>query len=326
MTTSELVAAAGAGDDAAFAALVHPLHRQLLAHCYQMLGSAHDAEDAVQDTLLRAWRALDRFEERSSVRSWLYRIATNVCLTALERRPARALPLDLGPPSDPAEPLRPALEDTPWLGPLPDDPEERALTREGVELAFIVALQRLPPNERAALLVRDVLGFSAKEAAAVFDATPAAVNSALQRARAAVGEQRPERSQQVTLRELGDARQRGLVERYSRAMTQGDVDGVLALLTEDATWSMPPIPDWYTGHAAIAGFLAAGPFTARWKHKATTANGQLAVGVYRWDDAHDTYRPFAIDVLEVRGDRIAAVTAFVETVDFEDFGLPPELA
>jgi len=326
MTTSDLVAAAGAGDEAAFAALVEPLRRQLLAHCYQMLGSAHDAEDAVQDTLLRAWRALDRFEERSSVRSWLYRIATNVCLTALARQAPRPLPLDLGPPSDPGEPLRPALEGTPWLEPLPDDPAERAQTREGVELAFIVVLQRLPPNERAALLMRDVLGFSAKETAAVFDATPAAVNSALQRARAVVAEQRPESSQQMTLRELGDARQRDLVERYSRAMIQCDVDGVLALLTEDATWSMPPIPDWYTGHAAIAGFLAAGPFTMRWKHQATTANGQLALGVYRWDDTRGCYRPFALDVLELRGEQIASVTAFIETVDFADFGLPTELA
>ncbi len=150
-TTPDLVAAAGGGDGAAFAALVDPLRRQLLAHCYQMLGSVQDAEDAVQDTLLRAWRALDRFEERSSLRSWLYRIASNFCSTALERRPSRTLPLDLGPPSDPTEPLRPALEDTPWIEPFPDDPEERAQTRESVELAFIVALQHLPPNERAAL-------------------------------------------------------------------------------------------------------------------------------------------------------------------------------
>lgn len=189
-----------------------------------------------------------------------------------------------------------------------------------------MALQHLLPNERAALLMRDVLDFSAKETAAVFDATPAAVNSALQRARASVGEQRPERSPQAALRELGDDRQRSLVQRYSRAMIQGDVEGVLALLTEDATWSMPPIPDWYTGHAAIAGFLAAGPFTMRWNHRATTANGQLAVGVYRWDDARGTYRPYALDVLELRGERIAAITAFIETVDFGDFRLPPELA
>jgi len=204
--------------------------------------------------------------------------------------------------------------------------EERALTRKGVELVFIVALQHLPPNERAALLMRDVLDFSAKETAAVFDATPAAVNSALQRARASLGEQRPERSQQAALRELGDARQRDLVQRYSRAMTEGNVEGVLALLTEDATWSMPPSPDWYTGHATIAGFLVAGPFKMRRKHQATTANGQPAVGVYRWDDARGTYRPFALDVLELRGERIAAVTAFIESIDFANFGLPPELA
>lgn len=198
--------------------------------------------------------------------------------------------------------------------------------REGVELAFVAALQRLAPNERAALLVRDVLGFSAKETAAVFDATPAAVNSALQRARAAIAEQRPRRSQQVTLRALGDVGQRELVERYSRAMTEGDVDGVLALLTEDVTWSMPPIPDWYAGRAAIAGFLVAGPLIGRWKRRATTANGQLAVGAYAWDATAGTHRPYALDVLELSGQRIVAVTAFVETVDFQEFGLPLQVA
>jgi RNA polymerase sigma-70 factor (ECF subfamily) len=324
-TAPDPVAAARGGDEVAFASLVEPVRRELLAHCYRMLGSLQDAEDAVQETLLRAWRGIQRFEARSSLRSWLYRIATNVCLSTLERRPARTLPLDVGPASDPVEPMRSTMDDTPWIEPFPDDPFERVETREGVELAFVAALQRLPPNERGALILRDVLGFSARETAEVFATSSAAVNSALQRARASLEDSRPQRTQQQTLRELGDTRQRQLVERYSRAMAEGNVDGVLALLSEDATWAMPPIPDWYAGHEAIAGFLAAAPFTRRWRHRPARANGQLAVGAYLWDADQRVFRAYALDVLELRGDRIAAITSFLSGVDFSRFGLPARL-
>src|SRR4051794_28653549 len=206
--------------DTAYRELVEPHRRELHAHCYRMLGSLQDAEDALQDALLRAWRGLDRFEGRSSPRSWLYRIATNACLDALARRPAkRELPIDRDPDDAP-------LTETVWLEPYPDDPDASYEQRESVELAFIAALQHLPANQRAVLILREVLGFSAKETAEMLDTTPASVNSAMQRARASVEGRLPERSQQETLRMLGDGEIRELVERYVEAWNRGDVDAV----------------------------------------------------------------------------------------------------
>jgi RNA polymerase sigma-70 factor (ECF subfamily) len=279
-----------------------------------MLGSVHDAEDALQDALLRAWRGLARFAGRSSLRSWLYRIATNACLDVVARRPKRVLPIDCEP-----------LEESVWIEPYPDAPEASYEQREGVELALIAALQHLPPNQRAALILREVLGFSAREAAAALDTTVASVNSALRRARQGVRERLPEQSQQATLRALGDERLRALVERYADALERADVDAVVALLTEDATWSMPPHASWYRGHESIAAFLLDGPFTVRWRHVATRANGQPAVGCYSWDEARGAYVASVLDVLTLRGERIAAVTAFLDPGVFPRFGLPPEL-
>ena len=204
-------------------------------------------------------------------------------------------------------------------------PEARYEQRERVELAFVAALQHLPPNQRAALILREVLGFSAREVAESLDTTPASVNSALQRARVVVDERLPDQSQQATLRSLGDDRLSEIVERYSEALEEGDVDAVLALLTEDATWSMPPMPNWYRGHEAITGFLQKGPFTVRWRHVPTTANGQLAVGCYTWDEEKVCYSAFALDVLTLRGERIAEVTAFLDGAVFARLGLPAEL-
>jgi RNA polymerase sigma-70 factor (ECF subfamily) len=302
-----------------------PFRAELRAHCYRMLGSAHDAEDVLQEVSLRAWRGRGEFEGRSSLRTWLHRIAVNACLNELERKERRVLPADLGPASGgdvlPGEPLGEVM----WLEPLPDDPELRAAERETVELAFVAAVQHLPPNQRAALIMFDVLGFSAREIADAMDTTTTSVNSALQRARAIIDGTLPQRSQQATLAELGDERQRQLVKRYSLALQHHDLDGMLELLTEDATWSMPPLPQWYRGRDAIAGFLANGPYTVEWRHRAGHANGQLAVGAYRREGQHGTYVAYALDVLELRGDRIAAITAFLDGSQFPAFGLPAEV-
>ena len=265
--------------------------RELHAHCYRMLGSVHDAEDALQDALLRAWRGLPRFEGRSSLRAWLYRIATNACLNAIERRPARMLPMAYGPAERPAI-QRTSLRSTSRSGssrtrtPVSGSadglaaPAARYEQRESVELAFVAALQVLPPGQRATLIMREVLGFSAREVAESLGTTVASVNSALQRARRALGERLPEQSQQATLRALGERELEAIVRAYMDAMERGDVPAVVAMLTEDATWSMPPIPSWYDGPAAIAVFLREQALAEPWRHAATRANGQLAVGCY----------------------------------------------
>jgi RNA polymerase sigma-70 factor, ECF subfamily len=317
----ELLEAARGGDDDAYRRLVEPHRRELHAYCYRMLGSVHDAEDALQDALLRAWRGLSGFAGRSSLRAWLYRIATNACLDLVARRPKRMLPID--------EPL----VESAWIEPYPDvgiedglaGPAARYEQREGVELAFIAALQHLAPNQRAALILREVLGFSAREAADALQTTVPSVNSALRRARERTRERLPERSQQATLRALGDDRLRALVERYIDALERADVDAILALLTEDATWSMPPHAQWFGGHEAIASFLRDGPFRVRWRHVPTHANGQPAVGCYAWDAERRAYVAAVLDVLSLRDGRISAVTAFVDPQAFARFGLPDEL-
>ena len=313
-------------DDAAFADLVAPYRGELHAHCYRMLGSAHDAEDALQETLLRAWRALSRFEGRSSLRSWLYTIATNTCLTHLQRRPKRTLPVDFGPAADAANGLGVPPEETVWLEPYPDAGLGYE-QREGVELAFIAALQHLPATQRAVLILREVLGFSAAETAEVLDTTVASVNSALQRARKAVEERTPERSQQATLRALGDERLRAIVERFIDAMRRADVDAVVAMLAEDAAWSMPPLSAWFGGRDGVRAFLASGPLSGewRWRHLQTSVNGQAAVATYHWDETQDAYLPFALDVMTLEGDRIRQITAFVaRTSELDDFSRWPE--
>jgi RNA polymerase sigma-70 factor (ECF subfamily) len=297
-----------------------PFRSELRAHCYRMLGSAHDAEDVLQEVSLRAWRGRGDFAERSSLRTWLHRIAVNACLNELERKERRVLPVELGPAGGAlGEPQTEVL----WLEPFPDDPEQSVADRESIELAFVAAVQHLPPNQRAALIMFEVLGFSAREIADAMETTPASVNSALQRARQALEETAPEQSQQATLAALGDTRQRELVERYSAALEQHDVDAMLALLTEDATWSMPPLASWYRGHEAIAAFLAEGPFTVEWRHIPARANGQLAVGSYGRQGSTGAYVPYALDVLELRGDRVGAIVAFLDGSLFPEFGLPP---
>ena len=338
MAERQLLEAARSGDQDAFGRLVEPRRSELHAHCYRMLGSVQDAEDALQEALLRAWRGLPRFEGRSSLRSWLYTISTNTCLNAIERRPKRVLPVDYAPAADPAvRAKKPTEEGAPvveniWLEPYADEqmdlpdglagPEATYEQRESVELAFVAALQHLPANQRAALILRAVLGFSAQEVADQLETSVASVNSALQRARKAVDEKLPAESQQEALAQIDDAELRVLVERYSTALSDGDVDGLLELLTEDATWSMPPLTSWYRGTEAVRGFLELGPIPEKWRHIPTRANCQAAVGCYMWDADAGEYLSFCIDVLTLRDGRIAEVTAFLDRSVFPRFGLP----
>ncbi|MGH2979942.1 MAG: sigma-70 family RNA polymerase sigma factor [Solirubrobacterales bacterium] len=326
----ELLAAARRGDEGAFRDLVEPRRPELHAHCYRMLGSVHDAEDALQEVLLRAWRGLSGFEGRSSFRSWLYRIATNISLNVIAKRPKRVLPIDYGPAADPHDSPGEPLVESVWVEPYPDEkvgleqglaaPEAAYEQRESVELAFVAALQHLPANQRAALILREVLGFSAREVAESLETTTAAVNSALQRARQTVDEKLPAQSQQATLRDVGDEHLREIVERYTEALQQGDVDSMVAMLTEDAAWSMPPLPGWYRGHEAVAAFLTDYPMRERWRHVPTRANGQLAVGCYMWNEKRESYVAAVLDVLTLRGTRIAEVTGFLSPWVFRRFG------
>jgi RNA polymerase sigma-70 factor (ECF subfamily) len=326
-----LLEAARGGDENAYRRLVEPHTRELHAHAYRMLGSVHDAEDAIQDALLRAWRGLPRFDGRSSLRAWLYKIATNTCLDAIAGRGRRALPIDHVAAAELGEaPGRPLIESV-WVQPCSDAafglgegrsaPEAHFEQRESVELAFIAALQHLPATQRAVLILREVLGFSAQETAELLETTVASVNSALQRARKTIDERLPERSQQETLRALGDEGLREIVERYMDAMGRGDVEAVVAMLAEDAAWSMPPMATWYHGHDALRRFLTMGPLSGAWdwRYVPARANGQPAIGAYTWREDEGCYRPFALDVLTLRADgdgdgdgpRIQQVTSFI---------------
>lgn len=342
-TTSEgaLLEAARAGDGDAFRRLVEPYRGALHAHCYRLLGSTHDADDALQETLLRAWRALDRFVARGSLRAWLYTIATNVSLRLIERRPRRVLPIEYGPSQDAQAPLAESV----WLEPYPAgphllededaEPEARYEQRETLELAFIAALQHLPANQRAALILRDGLGFSAEEVAHALGTTVGSVTSALQRARRAVDERVPEPTQQQTLRVIGDERLRRLVEEYMGALADGDVSRVLALLAEEATWSMLAAEGdalhgpttWFRGHQDIARFLSEGPLSGQWswRHIPAAANGQLAVAGYIRAGRGGSYRLRVLDVLTLDGERIAEVTAFLDPRALRHLSLPAEI-
>jgi RNA polymerase sigma-70 factor, ECF subfamily len=318
-----LLQAARRGDEQAFGALVMPYRPELHAHAYRMLGSVQDAEDALQDALLRAWRAIGRFEGRSSLRSWLYTITTNTCLNLIARRPKRVLPIDHVPATDPQTgPGEPIVESI-WIEPYPDEqlgladgrlsPDARYELRESVELAFVAAAQNLPATQRAALILREVLGFSAREVAEALETSVPAVNSLLQRARRALDERLPEQTQQETLRSLGDDGLRELVERYVDAWERNDVDTVMTLLTEDAAIAMPPLASWFGGNPQdMRGFLELWPMsgTWRWKGRFVRANGQPAIGFYAWDEPAGAYLPFALNVLTIRDGKVSDIVAF----------------
>jgi RNA polymerase sigma-70 factor (ECF subfamily) len=332
----ELLGAARAGDERAFNRLAEEHRAELFAHCYRMLGSLQDAEDALQETLLRAWRGLPAFAGRSSLRTWLYRIATNVCVDAIARRPARTLPVGHGPASELGDEIGEPLVESVWVEPFPDDaltsldgyaaPDARYEQREAVELAFVAALQHLPGTQRAVLLLREVLGFSAREVSDALDTTVASVNSALQRARKTVDEQLPERSQQATLRALGDERIRELVEAYIDAWRRGDVDALRALLAEDAVFSMPPWASWWRGRDTIARFAKeAVEECSVGRSMLTRASGQPAIAYYHLDAETGRHRAAALDVITLERSRIVEITAFVRPDLFPRFGLPLEL-
>jgi RNA polymerase sigma-70 factor (TIGR02960 family) len=317
----DVLAGARAGDDIAFGRLVEGHRAELQAHCYRMLGSLHDAEDALQESLVRAWRSLDTFDGRGPIRPWLYRIATNRCLTLLEKRARRELPADLTPGAP--------LTDIAWLGPYPDEllgPEADVEQREGVELAFVAALQHLTAVQRAVLVLREVLGFSAAEVAEQLDTSVAAVNSGLQRARKLLAERKPAVSQQATLRTLGDDTIKELADRYAAAWHAADVDAIVAMLTEDATFSMPPLVEWFRGHDDIRAFLLRGPMPYEWRLVPCRANGQLAFASYMWEDDPAAFVFVALDVVAFADQRIVEVVAFLDREMYTAFGLPARIA
>ncbi len=331
---NDLLEAARHGDERAFSQLIGSQRSALHAHCYRMLGSVQDAEDALQETLLNAWRALPRFEGRSSLKSWLYRIATNACLKTIERRPRRVLPIDYGPAADPHDPLAAPLVESVWIEPYPDAgieledrtclPRRTLRAARGVELAFVAALQHIPARQRAVLILRDVLAFSAKEVAETLEMTPAAVDTALQRAHKTVDERLPGRSQQDTLQAIGDEQLRELVDGFIDAWERADVDSVVAMLAHEATIAMPPQPTWYRGRDAVATFLRVVAFAPgmRWRLLPVSANGQLAFGEYRWNETTKRFAGRAVMVLTIADALIADITAFGSPELFAEFGLP----
>ena len=308
--------------------------RELTAYCYRMLGSPFEAEDAVQDTLMRAWRALDRFEGRSQLRSWLYRIATNVCLDMLGGRERRARPMDLGPSRDPNGPIGEILPEVTWLEPIPDglvlpenDPANVAESRETIRLAFMAALQHLPPRQRAVLILCEVLKWKAAEVAELLDTSVASVNSALQRARATLEQS------DLDLESTGpgptlDDESRELLDRYVEAFQRYDMDALTSLIHEDATQSMPPYELWLTGRDDIFGWWFGRGIGCKGSRVIPTvaANGSPAFGQYKPSDSGSGYDPWALQVLEIEDGKIKEFTFFLgtETI-FPLFGLPPRL-
>ena len=325
--------------ESTFATLFERHRGELRVHCYRMLGSLEESEDLVQETFLRAWRKRASFgsDGRSAFRPWLYRIATNACLDVLRSRPRRVVPPQVASPGDPAAPPSPPV-DLPWLQPYPDrllepaapteeEPDAAAVARETIELAFIAAIQHLPPRQRAVLILRDVLGWSAKDAAALIDASVNSVNSALQRARATLREQLGERRTEWARSAEPSAEEHELLRQYVDAHERADADALAALLREDARLTMPPHPTWYEGRAAIR--IAAGkgfePSFGTLRTLVTAANRQPAAAHYLRRPGESEYRALALDVLSVDDGRIAEISSFVFPELFPAFGLAPLL-
>jgi RNA polymerase sigma-70 factor (ECF subfamily) len=327
-----MLSRARSGDGTVFGELVEPYRRELQLHCYRILGSVQDAEDMLQETLMAAWRGLDRLQGRTSLRAWLYRIATNKCLNALRGRrggprPAPLPSVTLPEPTRRGEPL--------WLEPYPDvltgeladtapGPEARYEARESISLAFIAALQHLPPRQRAALVLRDVLGFHAAEAASILECSLDAVNSSLKRARANIaGHLTPSMRDQAP--PPGSPRERAIVGRFTNAFERGDVSSIVALLTDDVSLTMPPLPWEYQGRATAEQFLEATACPRRVRLVATRANGQPAFGCYLRDQHAPVAHAHGLLVLTLAGDRIAAITRFLDNSVLPRFGLPRTL-
>jgi RNA polymerase sigma-70 factor (ECF subfamily) len=315
---------------------LEPFRTELTGYCYRMLGSTFDADDAVQETLVRAWQGLDRFEGRSSLRSWLYRIATNVCLDALRGRTRRALPMDLSAPAPPGTLPSHVFPDTAWLEPIPDadvapaegDPAQRAVAQETIRLAFIAALQHLPPRQRAVLILREVLCWQASEVAELLGTSVASVNSALQRARATLASRDLSLSA-ASASTAGLAEdERALLSRYIDAFERYDIERLVSLLHEDASISMPPMSMWMRGRADLAGwYLGNGKGCAGSVLLATstpTANGSAVLGQFRPDGAGG-HRAWSVQVIEMSGGRISHIHHFLDERLFARFGLPATL-
>lgn len=309
-----------------FEDLVRPFRRELAAHCYRMLGSLADAEDQVQETLLRAWRGIDGFEGRASMKSWLYKIATNACLDVIRQRPRRGMPEEHGAPQDPNVALAPVDPELLWIEPAPaslagptvDSPEARYASRESVQLAFVVALQHLPATQRAAVILRDVLGWSATEVAELLDTTTASINSALQRARETLDGRKAKPAGKLT-----DAERAGLLERYIRAWEQGDVDALAELLHEDVVSSMPPIPAWFSGRAALTAFIRTkipGPGVQRLV--LVEGADEIAIAFYRRERGATEFTAHAIQIVSLDGARVSEIHAFLDASLFARFGIP----
>jgi RNA polymerase sigma-70 factor, ECF subfamily len=322
-----------------FAERLERHRRELRVHCYRMLGSFEESEDLVQETFLRAWRGRESFSERGegSFRAWLYRIATNACLDVLRSRQPRILPPEVAEPGDPAAPPPPPV-DLPWLQPYPnrllesiapaeDEPGAVVVARETIELAFLAAIQQLPPRQRAVLILRDVLGWSANDIASLLEVSVASVNSALQRARATLRDHLPEQRTEWSMVSAPTEEERELLRRYMEAHERADIDGLAALLREDVCLTMPPIPTWYAGREAILTAMLQG-FDPKFGHLRSVpaaANTQPAAGHYLRPPGETEYRPLALDVLRIEGGMIAEITSFVSAELFPAFGLPPKL-
>ncbi len=329
-----LIEAAQEGDHEAFRLITEPLQHELQLHCYRMLGSLHDAEDLLQDALIRAWQRLNTFQGRGSFRSWLYKIATNACLDVLKRRPRRILPFSYGPPTDPATPVQPDIIDPIWLEPYPDtllngmtaNPEAAFTLRESVSLAFLAAIQLLSPRQRAVLILHDVLDWRAAEVARLLDASVASVNSARQRARATLRDRFSAGAPDTIDGHVPSQVERTLLDRYLQAWDAGDSNALAALLREDAILTMPPTPSWYLGRAAVARFFETEAFNGelggRLRLVPSQANLQPAFAVYR-RDPDGVSRAMALQVLTVDDGLIRVITGFVNPGLFPAFGLPP---
>jgi RNA polymerase sigma-70 factor, ECF subfamily len=320
-------------DHDAFTALAEPHRRALMTHCYRMMGSLEEAEDMVQETLARAWRGRGTYQGRASFKAWLYRIATNLCLDALKQRLHRSLPVARDPAASIDEPVPAALKEPVWLEPFPDalladdeNPEAHLATRERISLAFMISLHLLPPRQRAVLILRDVLDMPAHDVAELLDGSVPAVKSALHRARTTLAAQ--QRRHLEPLPPKLDERLREQLERYVRAWESADVEGLMALLKEDASFSMPPIPSWYQGRDTIGRLVAntvfRGPAAGRWRLVPTRANGRTAFGLYRLDDA-GVHSIYGIQVVTFDGDAIADITTCINPRLARFFGLPEKI-
>jgi len=335
------VASARHGDSQQFAELTEPYRRELQVHCYRILGSLHEAEDMVQETMLKAWKRLDTYEGRASFRAWLYKIATNTCLDFLDqRRSRRLLPLDVLPASDPNTSILPPAAEMTWLEPFPDEwlrdanavnPEARYTDSESISLSFMTALQLLPPRQRAVLILCDVLDFSSRETAEVLDLTVSSVSSALHRARKTLSQNYQNRAPESSSQTLTDERSQWLLDHFVKAWETADVDGLVALLKADATFAMPPSPSWYQGREAIQIFVTAtvfggdgmfsGKASGRWRLVPTQANTSPAFAIYQRTE-NDEYQAFGLIALTLDGNMLAQIISFIDPSLPTHFGLP----